>query len=281
MNDSTASTNTPQAQPKPPPTLRTIRSGAAFQIGGVRRVAIHTCELRIAQLPKDLLGLKLLHLSDCHFRNRWEPGFDQLAADIRELSPDMIFYTGDWVEDKFDFRGGFSVLRRFVEQLPPRLGIFSVLGNHDGDLLAPRLADLGVHVLVGEMRRLACAEGSLEVIGLPGVSRDDLTSDLLDSFPLRPHGAVRIVLSHFPDAIRRATSLQPHLFLAGHTHGGQVCLPGGTAMLTHDTLPKSLAAGLHRHEDTLLHISRGVGTSGLKLRAFCPPEMTLFELFCS
>ncbi len=69
-----------------------------------------------------------------------------------------------------------------------------------------------------------------------------------------------------------------HLVLAGHTHGGQWCLPGGRPMFTHDTLPRQTSGGMTRMGDTWLHVSRGLGCSKWNLRLWCPPEMTVITL---
>jgi predicted MPP superfamily phosphohydrolase len=65
----------------------------------------------------------------------------------------------------------------------------------------------------------------------------------------------------------------PDLFLCGHTHGGQVCLPGGRALLTHDKLPKHICKGIFRAGNTWMAISRGFGFAGMPARVFCPSEV--------
>ena len=90
----------------------------------------------------------------------------------------------------------------------------------------------------------------------------------------RRENTLRIVLSHFPDHLPRVQyALQPDLFLAGHTHGGQVCLPGGWPILRHDTMPRRLCSGIHWVERTWLVANRGFGFSGMQLRLFCPAEV--------
>jgi len=89
----------------------------------------------------------------------------------------------------------------------------------------------------------------------------------------------RIVLCHYPDLIRpAAATIAPDLYLAGHTHGGQICLPGERAILSHDSLAKSMCKGAHGYEGTCLIVSRGFGFSTLPLRVFCPAEVVEIEL---
>jgi hypothetical protein len=116
-------------------------------------------------------------------------------------------------------------------------------------------------------------DAQLELIGLPGVDRRDVTQQVLNSFPRREHGVPRIVLSHFPDTLRRAVALRPDVFLAGHTHGGQICLPGRWPILRHDSLPRRLCTGVHRAASTWLVVSRGLGFTNIPLRVFCPTEV--------
>ena len=98
-------------------------------------------------------------------------------------------------------------------------------------------------------------------------------SDVAEGFPGRTKGVPRIALSHFPDTIKRVDYLEFDLFLAGHTHGGQVCLPGGWPLVTHDTLPRKYAKGCHRWGKTWFVINRGIGFSDKEIRVNCPAEV--------
>lgn len=260
------------------PVQRTLKSAGPIQVGLLGDFAVAEIDLPFASVTPDLAGKRLLHLSDTHFRDRWSEGYDRVLAKVAELDVDFICFTGDWLEDKFDYREGRETAQRFARGLKSRFGVFSCLGNHDGDLIAPYLIDAGVQLLVGESRRIVGGEGSLEFIGLPGVARDDLSDDLLASFGQPSPHTTRIVLTHFPDHVRRLAPIEPHLVLAGHTHGGQWCLPGGKPIITHDSLPKLQSSGLSQHGSITLHVSRGLGCSKYNLRLWCPPEMTVVRL---
>ncbi|MFT3788049.1 MAG: metallophosphoesterase [Tepidisphaeraceae bacterium] len=263
------------------PTIDVVRRGPTFQIGSTKRYGLTRIRLPIVGLPNDLAGLRLLHLGDTHLHaDRWEPAFELAIDEIAQFKPDLICHSGDWIDDKFNHRPVMPVLKRFVEGLLPsaRLGVWSCVGNHDGDLLAPHLIDLGVRVLLGETARFAVADGALELVGLPGVGRDDLTTDVVAGIVPKAPDTMRVVLCHFPDAIHKIVPLAPDIHLAGHTHGGQICWPGGKPLITHDSLPKETSAGLHRIENCWLHITRGLGWTGLPVRAWSCAEMTLIEL---
>jgi predicted MPP superfamily phosphohydrolase len=263
------------------PTHRTIKTAGPIQIGLLADFAVHEIDLPLPSVTPDLVGKRILHLSDTHFRAAWCAGYDRVIAKVAELDVDLVCFTGDWLEDKFDFRDGVATAQRFARALKSRFGTYACLGNHDGDLLTPYLVDADVQILVGESRRIVGGEGTLEIIGLPGVDRDDLSADLVASFGRPPSGTTRIVLSHFPDHVKKVASIEPHLVLAGHTHGGQWCLPSGRPLFTHDDLPKTNSAGLTEFGKTYLHVSRGLGCSKWNLRLWCAPEMTVIRLLAS
>jgi predicted MPP superfamily phosphohydrolase len=237
-------------------------------------------------------ALSILHLTDLHLRAGWTTACERLLALLPELQLQAVCITGDWIEDKFDHRPALPAVRRLAEGLvrlmPGR--VVSCLGNHDGDLLASHLVDYGVSVLCNELLTLPHASGAAHFIGLAGVAREDTEVSDLDrlamQLDLRDADAPRIVLTHYPDAVREVETLRPDLVLAGHTHGGQVCIPrrgwrerGGRAILTHDSLDKSKAQGLCRVDGRWLHIGRGFGCSAFKVRVFCPAEITCVRFF--
>ncbi len=80
-------------------------------------------------------------------------------------------------------------------------------------------------------------------------------------------------MSHYPNHLHHAQRLGAQLFLTGHTHGGQVCLPGGKPIITHSSLPYKHCRGIHKLEKTWLVVNHGLGFSGLPLRVMCPPEV--------
>ena len=240
--------------------------------------------LPILRLPPAMEGLRIVHLTDLHLRSFWTKAYDRLLARLAADPPDLLLMTGDFVDDKFDPRPALPVAERLCRGLSglARLGLWATVGNHDGDLLAPRLASWGVHPLDGRAVRLTDADDlALDLIGLPGVDRHDFSADAFDALPPRPADGLRIALGHYPDQILRLNPLRPDLYFAGHTHGGQVCLPTGRPILTHDALPRDLCSGLHRVGDTWLVVSRGLGYSKYPIRLFCPAEVIEVELIRS
>jgi predicted MPP superfamily phosphohydrolase len=254
-------------------------AGPWFQWGSARGFVWNRVRLEIAGLSPLLAGLRILHLSDFHATTHWDPAYDDLIAGTRQAPPDLILFTGDFVDSKRDFRPAMPIVRRLVEGLCSRLGMLAILGNHDSDLLAAPMQGWGVTILDGRHMRLAAERAAIDVIGLPGVDRADLDARFLRSIPPHELGSVRIVLSHFPDFIRRVEGLAADIFLAGHTHGGQICLPGGHPLASHDSLPNRFARGIHRFGNTWLVVNRGFGfSSKLRMRMFCAAEAIEIEL---
>ncbi len=254
--------------------IERLRGGRWLQFQSAAGYAWNRVRLPIECLPSSLEGFRIIHITDFHARANWDPAYDQLITDVRNSAVDLILFTGDFVDDRFDHRAGLPNIRRLMPALTSRLGTWAILGNHDGDLLGPALFGHNVHLIDHQQVILRDGNANLELIGIGGVDRRDLDQELLQSLSPRPDNSVRLVLAHFPDAIRHCDFLKPDAYLCGHTHGGQVCLPSGKAILSHDSLPRQFSGGIHRHHQTWMIINRGFGfSSSLQLRLFCPAEV--------
>jgi predicted MPP superfamily phosphohydrolase len=113
----------------------------------------------------------------------------------------------------------------------------------------------------------------VELIGLPGTTRLDYDENGLGAAAARRPGTVRIVLCHYPDLFLAARTLEPDLYLAGHSHGGQICLPGGYPVARHNSMPRRFCREVHRLGRTWYVINHGFGYTGIPLRLFCPSEV--------
>jgi hypothetical protein len=229
--------------------------------------------LPIPGLPAELEGFRIAQISDLHLRPFWSSVYDDLIARIQSKAPDAIFMTGDFVNNKRNHDREAPFAHRLVSQLSAPYGVFGVLGNHDRYGLPAKLEGTGITLLDARRQVLEVHGAALELIGLPGVDRKDVTPQVLASFPPKQPGVPRIVLSHFPDVLTKAEPLEPDIYFAGHTHGGQVCLPGGIPIIRHDSLPRKLGKGVHKIKGTWLVVSRGIGFTGISVRLFCPSEV--------
>jgi len=163
---------------------------------------------------------------------------------------------------------------RLMTSLPSRLGTYSILGNHDGDLLGATVASWNITPVDHRRVKLQSAGATVELIGLPGVERYDLDMAWVRGIGPKEPGTLRIVLSHFPDLLLRTKMLQPDVYLTGHTHGGQICFHRNWPLVRHDALPRHLCSGVHRYGGTVLVVNRGMGfSSALQLRMNCPAEV--------
>ncbi|HWB54613.1 MAG TPA: metallophosphoesterase [Tepidisphaeraceae bacterium] len=295
--------------------IRPGRPQPWIHFGGPSEYQWNCVDLPIANLPRELIGLRILHLTDLHFGPGWLRGLNKVIRDVNAANADLLLMTGDFVDNKCNAGPALRFARRFFSQLHSRLGNYAIVGNHDQDLLyrfarhaaakgwivpepwpkrskngtilhslppiPPKLPNLnlfGHHLLDDQALRIEFNGATIELIGIRGASRDDLDHEFLNSVPAKQAESVRIILSHQPDNVLRLESLKADIILSGHTHGGQICLPGGRALLTHDSLPKRFASGIHRIGSTWLVVSRGLGYTKIPLRLFCSPEIVEIKL---
>jgi predicted MPP superfamily phosphohydrolase len=261
-------------------TARRFAGGrpAWLQWGAARAFCWNLGFADLEGLAPELVGMRVLHLSDLHLGPRWMPALDVLIDRLREDPPDLILFTGDFIENKWDHRPALSNVRRLVVGLMAKVGVYAILGNHDPQVLTPYVAKLGVRVLNQERAIVEARGARVEIVALPGCSRGDLDLEFIRGLPAREAGVPRVVMSHFPDVFPATRGLEADLFLAGHTHGGQVCLPKGWPPITHDRMPRKLAKGVHRIGRTWYAVSRGFGYSGVPVRVCCPMEVSEFRL---
>lgn len=139
---------------------------------------------------------------------------------------------------------------------------------------------MGYRMLLNEWTRV---ERGSDAIYLAGI--DDAHFYRMEDFRRAAHDiptrAVSILLSHTPEVYRHAAHAGFSLMLCGHTHGGQICLPGGAPVLTDSDAPRRLARGPWRYHDMAGYTSAGAGSSIVDMRLNCPPEVTLHRLRCA
>lgn len=248
------------------------RESLAFQ------VSKHQRALRGLRAP-----LRLAVLTDFHMGPfLGERQLEGWVAASNALEPDAVVIVGDLV-DRY-YQGDLSEFRRWLPQLRSELGTFVVPGNHDytryrhlGPLPA-MLHEAGARLLINDGVRLR------EDVFLAGVD------DLLEGRPNARRAladapaedaAARVLLTHNPDVIPRLGDARPRdrvdLVLAGHTHGGQICIPGYGAVITSSAYGRRFASGWVRAAMPAF-VSRGLGVTAVPFRFACPPEVVALEL---
>jgi uncharacterized protein len=246
-----------------------------------KRPELTTQVLSIDDLPGQLDGLRLLHVTDLHVHDGSGPS--AWLPDIASaLSYDLTLYTGDFIDGDEDI----APLTALLSAMPDRAPSYAVLGNHDywslSDEPKPNdaagleraLTRLGITVLHNSAT--SAWDGRVYIAGVddPVTGWDDVGA----AMAAVPADAPCLLLAHSPDIVLRLGGHRPILVLAGHTHGGQVRLPILGPVVNVTSLPRRLTMGYHVHQGTPLFVSRGVGYSGLDIRFLCPPEIALLEL---
>jgi predicted MPP superfamily phosphohydrolase len=226
-------------------------------------------------LPTSFDGFTILHLSDLH-ADMSQGALLRAAELAADLKFDLCVFTGDFRgRTHGDFIPTLEVVARLRDALQG--DIYAVLGNHDSITMVPDLEALGVNFLLNES--IAIRRGA-DTVYLAGV--DDAHFYRADNIEKAaadiPEQSVSILLSHTPEIYRQAAHAGFDLMLSGHTHGGQICLPGGVPVLLEADLPRALGAGLWRHEGLVGYTSVGIGSSVVPVRFNNRPEITLHRL---
>jgi uncharacterized protein len=240
-------------------------------------LSIERREVEFGRLPSALDGLSIVHLSDFHFTGRISPQyFHEVVDRANAREPDLIAITGDLV----DHAACFAWLPDTLGRLRAKVGVFFILGNHDlrtRDVgrLRGILTDLGLTDLGGRWKNVAVRGESLLLAGneLPWIApAADMRTCVAAAVGMERDRPFRILLAHSPDQFGWARRWDFDLVLAGHTHGGQFCLPGIGPLLTPSWHGVQYSAGTFFAGQTLMHVSRGT-SSELPLRWNCLPEL--------
>jgi len=226
--------------------------------------------------------LRILHLTDLHIERitRRERELIQRAA---ALHPDLILLTGDYTNvDYLDDERALRDTRTVLSQLSAPYGVYAVSGSTDSaDLMENVFGGLPITVLADQLHKIQLGQQELYLVGVSnlGLRRDQQA--LAELMRQVSPAAYSILLYHTPDLVEVADRLHVDLYLAGHTHGGQVRLPIWGALITMSAYGKQYESGLYRLSSTALYVSRGIGLEGLSLprvRFLCPPELVVLDL---
>jgi hypothetical protein len=231
----------------------------------------------IPGLPDAFHGYTLLHITDLHADISLR-AMRVLPDVIRTLPYDACVITGDFRGRTYGpFARTLDVVRDAI--VPVTTPMFGVLGNHDTARIVPGLEAMGIRMLMNENEPIERDGSRLWIAGV-----DDphhyRTDDLGRALTGIPDGESTILLAHSTDGLMAAAAGGVSLMLSGHTHGGQICLPGSIPVLTSSRMPRRLAKGRWRQGAMHGYTARGVGTSAVDARFNCPPEVVLHTLLC-
>jgi predicted MPP superfamily phosphohydrolase len=250
------------------------------------RSLLDPVDLTHPDVPDALVGLRIAHLTDLH-AHRTRKRHHRLAAELRQAAPDLVLHTGDFVSNGDKAEAGRAAAALLCDACQPPHGTWACLGNHDDQDMQAAVESLPIRMLFDEAAR---------VPGLPLVlmgagersGRDPDFVQLAESLDqLDAAGAsegpppLHLMLCHKPDWLASAANLGVHIMLSGHTHGGQIRLPGPgrpRPLYNSSSLPLHMTTGRLRTGQTLGITSRGLGEKTLPLRVACPPHAPLITL---
>lgn len=229
-------------------------------------------------LPAAFDGFRILHLSDLHI-DIDEALVDAISRAVAPLDYNLCVMTGDYRSMTI---GPSDQALALMERLRPafKTDVLCVLGNHDFAEMVPRLESAGYRVLLNEGVVLRRGGAALYVAGIDDPVIFE-THDIAKALSGAPAGCAKILLSHSARVWEEAGEAGVSLLLAGHTHGGQICLPGGWMLLCNDLMPRRCQKGAWRLGDVLGYVSSGCGASGLACRLNCPAEVVVHTLRCA
>jgi len=233
--------------------------------------------LELEGLPESFNNCRILFISDFHIE-----GLDSLTDKtielIKDLRCDYCFLGGDYsLYDRYDFSKTKQRMRRIIEHIKTGR-IYGILGNHDYYEIAVFLQGLGVTMLINENVAIERDGAAIYLAGVDDCYIFDCADIGLASRGI-PAGSFKILFSHSPQLYRQARKHGFNLFFAGHTHGGQICLPGGISLIKSAKIPRKLVKGLWRHKNMTGFTTAGAGASGNVIARFnCPPEIALLTL---
>jgi predicted MPP superfamily phosphohydrolase len=254
-----------------------LRLGGLYGRGqrNAAKVVVRTNPVASPLIPGPFDGFRLLHLSDLHV-DMSGAAMNRLLGLLDDVAYDVCVLTGDYRGLTFgDYQPSIEGMARICARLrPPTYG---VLGNHDTILMVPAFEAMGMRLLLNEREVLERGGARIHLAGI-----DDAHFYRVDNIEKAAEGIppdeFSILLSHTPEIYRQAANADFNLLLCGHTHGGQICLPGGIPITLDSSLPRRYGAGSWAYRDMIGYTSVGAGTSVSPVRFNCAPEITLHVL---
>lgn len=239
------------------------------------RILVKRNDMRFKTLPPLFEGFTILHISDLHVDMN-EVAMNRLIGLVGSMQYDVCVLTGDYRGRTFGpFQPALDGVARVGTHL--KQPIYAVLGNHDTIQMVPGLEAMGIRVLLNECETIVRKDQRIYLAGI-----DDAHFFRVDNIEKSalsiPRGEFSILLSHTPEVYRRAAHANFDLMLSGHTHGGQICLPGSIPIKLEAVLPRRMGAGPWQYGDMTGYTSVGAGSSVVPVRLNCPPEITLHHL---
>jgi len=243
-----------------------------------RRIEIRHNDITLPRLPAAFEGFTLLQISDLHL----DMGADfphVLIEAVRQVKYDLCVLTGDFRAETF---GPYEAALQGLQQVRTHLEgeVYAILGNHDTVCMVPGMESMDIRLLLNEQVALQRGGDTIYLAGIddPHYYRADNLEKAVQGIP---EDAVSILLAHSPEIYRHAAYADFDVMLCGHTHAGQICLPGGIPLMCNASCPRNLCAGAWSYHGLSGYTSAGSGACVVDVRLNCPPEITLHHLRCA
>ena len=243
-----------------------------------RKLAVRHNHIILSGLPVAFNDYTILQVSDLHID--MAPDFPRVLIErLCQVEYDLCVLTGDFrAKTHGPFEATLEAMQRVCEHLQG--DIYGVLGNHDTICMVPGLEAMGVNMLLNEQVALKRGNDTIYLAGIddPHYYRTD---NLEKAAELIPNNAFSVLLAHTPEIYSSASHADFNILLCGHTHGGQICLPGGIPLICNAQCPREFCRGAWNYRGMVGYTSAGSGASIVDVRINCPPEITLHHLQCA
>ena len=256
-----------------------------FKWTRLEKLTVKTCEkiklkevnFYFKNLPKVFNGYRILFITDFHIDNLTNL-CDIIIDKIKKLDYDICCLGGDYPFNEMEDTDGCLILmEKIICELRKKSEVFAVLGNHDKYFIGEELERYGAKVLLNENAEIAKGNESIFLSGV-----DDLryfkSDDVNEALEGTNYNDFKILLSHSPEIYKKVKDKNISLCLSGHSHAGQICLPGGIAIRKNMKTPRSLIYGKWFENNMQGYTSSGVGVGGIKLRLNSFSEIAIINL---
>ena len=235
-------------------------------------------EMVIENLPEELDGLRILHISDIHAE---KPNQRLRRAEklISRVEADLAVITGDFKHTyRTPDRKPLPVLKQIIGAIDSRLGTYGILGNKEDPDLIPHLEKLGITMFENGTRKITINDAPFWIIGVSNAQYCGEMPPIEQTLQDVDDEGFRLLLAHSPNILSELANQKIDLVLAGHTHGGQIHLPFIGPLKIKSKISGHYVRGTVFKDDTIMFISRGLGWSGLPVRLLCRPEIAVVVL---
>lgn len=242
--------------------------------------SITTRDITVPKLPSSLNNLRVVHLTDFHYKPNNDQGLmTKVIQKVNALQPDLILLTGDYVDGS---EPDIDPLIHHLKGLKAKHGIYASMGNHDGWVNSgihykKKFEAIGIHFLVNQNSKLTILGETLYIAGTDFIWKG--RPNPLATLKGIPAEAPLITLIHEPDYFDAMLKHRDHhLQLSGHTHGGQCRVPFIHYAPQKVSYGKKYIYDTYKKADSQVWVSKGIGTTGIRVRFSCLPEIALLTL---